>query len=117
MKPEEIKNVRRTCSNCKWIEKQTRENSNYVFYTCNLDKQKTYKRYSHCQRHQFENEDVTVGTIGIKERIEKEIDTRRQNMVNELVGHELNCEYYRIKGMHDAYVDLLTFLHYSCPNE
>jgi len=53
----------------------------------------------------------------IKGIIEKEIDTRRQTMVDELIGHELNCEYYRIKGMHDAYVDLLTFLHYSCPDE
>jgi hypothetical protein len=34
-------------------------------------------------------------------------------MVEELMGHEENCEYHRIKGMHDAYVDLLTFLDYS----
>ena len=38
-------------------------------------------------------------------------------MVEELMGHEENCEYHRIKGMHDAYVDLLTFLDYSLPEE
>ena len=53
----------------------------------------------------------------IKEQIRQEIDTRRQHMVEELMGHEENCEYHRIKGMHDAYVDLLTFLDYSLPEE
>ena len=53
----------------------------------------------------------------IKETIRQEIDTRRQHMVEELMGHEENCEYHRIKGMHDAYVDLLTFLDYSLPEE
>ena len=38
-------------------------------------------------------------------------------MVEELMGHEENCEYHRLKGMHDAYVDLLTFLDYSLPEE
>lgn len=52
-----------------------------------------------------------------KEQIRQEIDTRRQHMVEELMGHEENCEYHRIKGMHDAYVDLLTFLDYSLPEE
>lgn len=51
------------------------------------------------------------------EKIRQEIDTRRQHMVEELMGHEENCEYHRIKGMHDAYVDLLTFLDYSLPEE
>lgn len=51
------------------------------------------------------------------EKIRAEIETRRQHMVNELMGHEANCEYYRIKGMHDAYVDLLTYLEYSLPDE
>jgi hypothetical protein len=53
----------------------------------------------------------------IKDLIRQEIDTRRQHMVEELMGHEENCEYHRIKGMHDAYVDLLTFLDYSLPEE
>ena len=53
----------------------------------------------------------------IKDQIRQEIDTRRQHMVEELMGHEENCEYHRIKGMHDAYVDLLTFLDYSLPEE
>lgn len=51
------------------------------------------------------------------EKIRQEIDTRRQHMVEELMGHEENCEYHRIKGMHDAYVDLLTFLDYSLSEE
>lgn len=55
--------------------------------------------------------------MNIKEQIRQEIDTRRQHMVEELMGHEENCEYHRIKGMHDAYVDLLTFLDYSLPEE
>lgn len=52
-----------------------------------------------------------------KELIRQEIERRRQHMVEELMGHEENCEYHRIKGMHDAYVDLLTFLDYSLPGE
>ena len=44
----------------------------------------------------------------------KEIGRRRQNMVNELMGMDDECcKYHRIKGMHDAYVDLLVYLDYS----
>lgn len=49
---------RRDCSTCKWIEKQTRENSKYVFYTCERDGQRTYKRYSHCPFHQYKDEEL-----------------------------------------------------------
>lgn len=46
-------NLNRTeCSTCIFIEKQTRENSKYVFYTCKRDGQKTFKHYSHCKFHQ-----------------------------------------------------------------
>ena len=38
-------------------------------------------------------------------------------MVEELMGHEVNCKYHYKKGMHDAYVDLLTYLDYSLPDE
>ena len=47
-----------------------------------------------------------------KEQLRREIDTRRQHMVNELIGHPVDNDYYRLKGMHDAYVDLLTFIDY-----
>ena len=46
--------------------------------------------------------------------LRKEIERRRQNMVNELMGMDDECcKYHRIKGMHDAYVDLLVYLDYS----
>ena len=47
-----------------------------------------------------------------KEQIRREIDARRQNMVNEMIGHPMDREYYWLKGAHDAYVDLLTYIDY-----
>ena len=49
-----------------------------------------------------------------KETIYSEIDARREHMAYELYGLEENTpEYQRVKGMHDAYVDMLTYLTYS----
>lgn len=49
--------------------------------------------------------------MNIKEQIRAEIDARRQNMVYELYGLLDDSEkYIRVKGMHDAYVDMLTYI-------
>lgn len=53
-----------------------------------------------------------------KETIYSEIEARREHMVYELYGLEENTlEYQRLKGMHDAYVDMLTYLTYSLPKQ
>lgn len=53
-----------------------------------------------------------------KETIYSEIEARREHMVYELYGLEENTlEYQRLKGMHDAYVDMLTYLTYSLPEQ
>ena len=49
--------------------------------------------------------------MNIKDQIRAEIDARRQNMVYELYGLPEDGEkYIRVKGMHDAYVDMLTYI-------
>lgn len=49
--------------------------------------------------------------MSIKETIRAEVDARRQNMVYELYQLPDESEkYIRLKGMHDAYVDMLTYL-------
>ena len=55
--------------------------------------------------------------ISIKELIRNEVDRRRQNLVYELMGREEDCAYHRIKGMHDAYVDMLTYIDNSVPEK
>ena len=53
-----------------------------------------------------------------KETICAEIEARREHMVYELYGLEENTpKYQRVKGMHDAYVDMLTYLTYSLPEQ
>lgn len=61
----------------------------------------------------IEDGQAAPGKRRIKAQIESEIEERMRNTVDELIGHEMNDEYYRLKGMHDAYVDLLTYLTYS----
>ena len=56
--------------------------------------------------------------MNIKDQIRAEIDARRQNMVYELYGLPEDGEkYIRVKGMHDAYVDMLTYIEYHLPEQ
>jgi len=48
-----------------------------------------------------------------KEQLMAQIDMMRQHMVDRLTGHPLNNEYYYLKGMHDAFVDVLSFVFYD----
>ena len=51
-----------------------------------------------------------------KEQLIAEIDQMRQHMVDRLIGHPINNEFYYLKGMHDAFVDVLSFVFYDGRN-